>query len=112
PEDKHEVLMLREKVFLPMDKERFYVMDIMNIRHFAKISKLVYDSSQKDLLNSGGDSNSVGNTINKLISTHQLNDEDQKMLSAWAILDKKIPSSMVLNLKMFANIPRPVKTTN
>lgn len=103
PEDKHEVLVLREKVFLPMDKERFYVMDIMNIRHFARISKLVYDSNLKDILNSGGDSNSVGNTINKLTRTHQLNDEDQKMLSAWQILDEKVPSDATKGFKRLAD---------
>ena len=97
--DKHEVLMLREKVFLPMEKERLYVMDIMNIRHFAKISKIVYDSSQKDILNSGGDVNSVGHTINYLIKTHQLDKEDQKMLSAWKILDEKIPSRVTEDFK-------------
>jgi hypothetical protein len=101
-EDKHEVLMLREKVFLPMDKERLYVMDIMNIRHFAKISKTVYDSSQKDILNSGGDADSVGRTINNLIKTHQLNEEDQKMLSAWQILDEKIPSEVMKEFKILA----------
>lgn len=109
-DDKHEVLMLREKVFLPMDKERLYVMDIMNIRHFAKISKIVYDSSQKDILNSGGDVDTVGRTINHLIKANQLNEEDQKMLYAWQILDEKIPSDAMKEFKMLAPA-MPGKTT-
>ena len=110
-EDKHEVVMLREKVFLPMDKESHYVMDIMNIRHFAKISKIVYSSSQKDILNSGGNADSVGRTINNLIKTHQLNGEDQKMLSAWEILDEKIPSDAMKTFKMLATAKHDKKTS-
>ncbi|PJE05945.1 hypothetical protein [Legionella sp.] len=101
-EDKHEVFMLREQVFLPWNKERLYVMDIMNIRHFAKISKIVRDSRQKDIFNSGGDIDAVGDTINKLIKTHQLNKEDQKMLSAWQVLNEKIPSEAMKTFKIMA----------
>lgn len=94
-EDKKEVSSIREAIIVPARNEDFYLTDLENIRHFAKISELIYQSYMKHILYSGGNIEIVISTIENLIKSGEVNQEDEKMLRYWQLINEKFPSDEI-----------------
>jgi hypothetical protein len=102
--DKKEVASIRDQIIAPSKHELMYIHDLENIRHFAKISELMSETYSKDILNSGGDIDSVGTTIKQMIKEGKLTKEDEKMLAAWQVVNEKIPSDVIKDFEKIKSI--------
>jgi hypothetical protein len=64
--EDREVVARLERKLAPVFREQQFVVDLENIKGLAHMARLKYELQQKDAIDSGGDLNAVGQSMNRM----------------------------------------------
>lgn len=84
-----------------MNRELTFITRIESIRILLKASDLIYNSSQKDLTISAGDTKSMGTTINNFLKKNDCT-QTKLAITFWSLTNDKFPCEMMRMLSSIA----------
>lgn len=90
--DRYDTMI--KTVYNPATKERTHLLSIEYIKLIAKVEEIYYESRKKDLTDSGGNTETLGNTLAKMSKKNKLSPALTTAFGMRNAISRKVPSEI------------------
>lgn len=93
--DLEKINEIENNILNPAERHRVFIKDLEHIKLMAKASEIMYEANKQDIAFGGGDTDTIGKTIQRKSKNGEFDEDTQLAIGLWTMINEKIPSQVV-----------------